>query len=45
MNGQLETAIATFIGACTTVLLMWGASNFGPNGRRKRRQDADDEED
>ena len=44
MTPEISQALATFIGAGTTVLLMWAASMWGPNSRRQKRKHHDEED-
>lgn len=46
MTPEISQALATFIGAATTVLLMWAASMWGPHSRRQRgKRDEEKEND
>lgn len=42
MEPALSQALATLIGAIATAVLMWASFNFGPNARRRNRDEEDE---
>ena len=42
MDPAISQAIATFIGAMTTALLLFASYMWGPNSRRQRKKKKDD---
>jgi hypothetical protein len=43
MDPAISQAIATFIGALTTAVLLYATYMWGPNSRRKKDDDTDEE--